>query len=117
MKLDDYSKILLATSQINMLANNLNQVKSGRALFKALNNRPFLNDETATETETDTEIDKALNKAVDKLTAIYQKLADVLNDIDAVSPIDERISKVPGEILLFGMDETEEEYYEQTENE
>lgn len=110
MKLDDYSKILLATSQINMLANNLNQIKSGRWVFESL---PFLNQ---AETEINAEIDKALRSTVEKLSNVFEELAVFLDGIDAVSPIDVRISKAASEILLFDKDETEEEYLEQIES-
>lgn len=51
-------------------------------------------------------------KAIEgKLTDVYQEAANFLNDQDAVCKIDINLLERPSDILIFGMDDTEEDYY------
>jgi len=99
--LDDFSKILIATGNINYVAN---------ALSTLLAQRKMLTGDNKEIQEINAEMEAELADTVEQLSGIYERLLDHMNDRDAVCEIDVRLSKVPCEILLEGMDEVCTEY-------
>lgn len=99
--LDYFSKILIATGNINYVANALSTLLAQRKTFTG-DNRAFK--------ETNAEMEAELADTVEQLSGIYERLLDYMDDQDAVCQIDVRLSKVPYEILIEGMDEVETEY-------
>lgn len=104
MRLDSFSKILLATGQINYMAASMHAVNE---------QMKFIPDEKKIHAEGIAERDIMLAEVVSDLMPIMEKLADLLNNRDCVCAIDERVSKVPFEILIDGKDECEELYDEE----
>ncbi len=100
-KLDSFKKILLATGQINYLASAIQEVIEGSKM----------NEDVISAISDRAEAQKdALNQAVGGLASIMEMLAEIANDHDFTLPIDERISRVPFEILLHDMDDVESDY-------
>ena len=86
-KLDSFKKILLATGQINYLASAIQEVIEGSKMNE--------------------DVISAISGG---LASIMEMLAEIANDHDFTLPIDERISRVPFEILLHDMDDVESDY-------
>lgn len=103
-KLDSFSKILVATGQINYLASCINSVNTAIKMIP---------DEKGVHTDSIKDRDDILTEAADKLAAIMEDLADLMNDQDFAQTIDVRLTKAPFGVLLHGMDETEVEYESQ----
>jgi len=100
-KLDSFSKILIATGQINYLASQINMTNI------AIKSVP---DELGWRAEGIKDRDEALAETVMKLSDIMQELADLMNNQDFTQEIDARITKAPFEILIHGMDDVTTEY-------
>lgn len=99
-RLDNFSKILLATGQINFVANTLKSVING---YKTLPVTDF--SKTAISDH-----EEKLAGVLGELTMTLQSLADYMNDGSMVCQIDERVSSAASEILFFDMDEVETDY-------
>jgi len=97
MKLDNFSKILLATSTINYLASSLDSVTKQIQSLKE-------DDVFAYRIHTSNEI---LNNAVISLGQIMEALGEGLNNMDSVCPIDERVTSPAFDIIIHGKDDTE----------
>lgn len=105
-KLESFAKILLATGQINYMAASLEGVTKDYRLLsttEATKGEKFIRDGLI-------EKEKMLKKVSDHLNVIMENLADFLNNRDCVCVIDSRISKVPFEILIDGMDDPNKDY-------
>lgn len=100
-KLDSFSKILIATGQINYMASMINGVNE---------QMKFIHDEKGIHAAGIKEKDEKLSEVVEKLSAIIDDMGNLINSHDCVCEIDERVSKVPFEILIHGMDDTETDY-------
>lgn len=109
-KLDDFSKILLATSTINYMASNLNDVKR---------DYEFLNSDSTNERSQIA--DKAMKDGLENhkkyLASTLKRLCDTIEELgnymdgrDMVCAIDERVYDAPLDILLHGKDEVENSY-------
>lgn len=103
IKLDNFSKILLATAQINYQAASLNGVVEQQKLMG-------LRTEIG---ERIRQTDEVLQNAANSLTQIMVRMADYINNVDCICPLDVRVSRVPFEILVHGKDETEKSYEEE----
>ena len=97
-KLDSFSKILIATGQINYMASSINSVNM---------QIKTVSDDKGTFKHRIDQRDKALADAVCKLGEVMEDLGDLINVQDCISPIDERVSNVPFEIIIHGKDEIE----------
>jgi hypothetical protein len=112
-RLDSMSKILLATSTINYMANTLNDVISNYKMIITVNSTP---DSPQTEFSKNVmaeglkEKEDFIAEMVKKLSGVVEELADYLNGADMVCEIDQRINNVPCEILLLGKDLVERDY-------
>ena len=100
-KLDPFKKILLATGQINYLSSTIQEVIEGAKIYEVMDG--IISDRVEAQRET-------LDQAAKELTSIMETLAEIANGQDFVLPIDERISRVPFEILLHDMDDVEMDY-------
>jgi hypothetical protein len=89
-KLDSLSKILIATGQINYMAASIDSVNEQ---IKMIPDKQEL-----------------LAEVVTKLGAIMEDMGNLINGQDCICHIDERVSKVPFEIIIHGMDDTEKDY-------
>src|SRR6188768_1272979 len=97
MKLDNFSKIQLSTFGLQWMANSINQMAIQLE---------------ATEVNTQGFKD-ALDELESKLSELYEQTADFLNSQDAISTIDVSMMERISDVLLFGKDDTEEDYYSQ----
>lgn len=104
-RLDAFSKILLATGQINWMANSLNGVIADYRMVTSASDgksqnliKEFLKDKEA-----------FMDEVVGALSKIMEDLGDYLNNGDMVSEIDIRVGKAPFDIL-HGKDEVERDY-------
>lgn len=101
MKLDLFSKILIATGQINYMAASINganeQIK-------------FIPDKEKIHAEGIAQREECLAKVVKMLTPIMEEMGNLINAQDCICHIDTRVSQVPFEILIHGMDDTDENY-------
>ncbi len=100
-KLDYFSKILLATGQINYMASIVDGVNNE---IKWLPNQDGILSAGISERE------EVLKSIVDDLTNTLEKLGDLMNGQDMCKPIDERITAPAFHILVHGEDELETEY-------
>ncbi|CAG5001661.1 hypothetical protein DYBT9275_02715 [Dyadobacter sp. CECT 9275] len=109
-KLDNMSKILLATSTINYMANTINGV--------IIDFQNIENCQTTTQSDWPKQImaeslknkQEFMAEMTKKLSDIVEEFGNYLNDNDIVCEIDMRINRAPCEILLLGMDECENSY-------
>lgn len=62
------------------------------------------------------EFDDALHSTVKSLAKIMEDLGNLINNRDAISPIDVRVGNVPFEIIILGMDDVEESYEDEEED-
>lgn len=96
MQLDTLSKIQIASFGIQYMANSMQQLKNSTQ-FAGLDISQGYDD---------------MLKAIEqKLTDVYQEAADFLNAQDAISQIDINLLERPSDVLLFGKDDTETDYY------
>jgi len=109
-KLDNMSKILLATSTINYMANTINGVIIG---FQNIENC-----QTTTQSDSLKRImaeslkakEEFMDDIVKKMSDMVEEMSYFINDSGMICEIDQRINRVPCEILLLGMDECENSY-------
>lgn len=92
-KLDNFSKILLATQTINYLSGCLDRVTLSLAPIK---------DDSVIELRERNE--KMLKSMAEKTADLCNELGDFMNAIDCVCPIDERIVK-PAMDIINGADD------------
>jgi type I restriction-modification system DNA methylase subunit len=101
-RLDKLSKILIATGAVNTLSATLSsEAKDLRRLYKDLNLETSL---------VSGEIDRELDKTIEKLKDIIFELTNLMDNHGFTQAIDERMMKVPSEILFGDMDEIENHY-------
>lgn len=100
-KLDLFSKILIATGQINYMASLINSVNE---------QIKFVPDKEGYHKEGIKSRDDLLNEVVIKLAAIMEEMGNCINEHDCLCTIDERVAKVPFEIIIHGMDNVEDDY-------
>lgn len=103
MKLDSFHKILIATGQINYMAASLDSVNSE---IKTIPDPQGVHRDGIEDRK------KALAETVEKLTVVMNNLGDCINRWDCLCEIDQRVAKVPFEIMVEGKDETDELYEE-----
>lgn len=109
MKLDSLSKILIATGQINYMAASIDSVNE---------QIKFIPDENGFHKDGIKEKDECLSDVALRLAAIMEDMGNLINSWDCICHIDERVSKVPFEILIHGEDDTEKDYdYEREQQE
>lgn len=106
-KLNAFSKILIATSQINYMANSIN---SANEVIK------MLPDSRGALKEGIKERDDALEETVKKLGEVMEDLGNLINNHDCICKLDERVAKVPFEIIIEGKDDTEKDYDEELDS-
>ncbi len=94
MKLDNFSKIQIAVFGIQYMANSMASLS--RQIEGIERPDPFK---------------QYLEKLHKQLSDIYEEAADLINDHDTARTIDVNLLTVPSDILLFGMDDTEKDYY------
>ncbi len=103
-KLDSFSKIIVATSAINYMANQLSavneQVKMIAATHKGGGDMGVFEDSINAK-------DEALAEAVKKLGEIMEELGNCINNCDATCRIDERVTKEAFNIIVHGKDNIE----------
>ncbi|MBO9657521.1 MAG: hypothetical protein J7527_01725 [Chitinophagaceae bacterium] len=104
MKLDSLSKILLATGQINYLSASIDGVNEQIRM---------LPDENGFHAGGIQERDELLADVAVRLAGIMEDIGNLINDQDCLCPLDARVTKVPFEICVLGMDDTEEQYEEE----
>lgn len=100
MKLDDFSKIQIATFGIQYLCHSL----SSSSMMDFV--KPTTEDNSKMASD-------MFQKVLDvrrNLETIYEDLFNYYNATNSICAIDERILKVPSEILLRKMDDTEKSY-------
>lgn len=100
-KLDSLSKILIATGQINYMAASIDSVNEQIKMIP---------DKQEFHAGGIKERDELLAEVVTKLGAIMEDMGNLINGQDCICHIDERVSKVPFEIIIHGMDDTEKDY-------
>lgn len=100
-KLDDFSKIVLATSSIAYMASQINRV------ILSTPNPP----DAATEYNLEEGRD-LLTFSLQRLIPIMNALATHLNDAGIARHIDERATSPAFEVCVYGFDETETDYSE-----
>jgi len=100
-KLDSLSKIIIATGQINNMAVSIDSVNE---------QMKFIPDKEGVHKDGIESKSEVLAETVVKLTAIMEELGDLINNHDCICHLDTRVSKVPFEILLHGMDDCEQDY-------
>lgn len=103
-KLDSLSKILVATSAINYMANTLFSVN--QQMRQVVHLKPEL--EKVHGSGMDYR-DSLLANTVVKLGQIMEELGNCMNEQDCISPIDVRITKEAFSIILEGNDDVEQE--------
>jgi hypothetical protein len=101
MKLDNFSKILIATGQINYMAASIDGVNEQ---MKTIPDPDNIHSPGIKEAE------EVLEDTVNRLCAILENLGDLINDHDCICHIDTRVAKVPFEILIHGQDDTDTDY-------
>ena len=100
-KLDSLSKILIATGQINYMAASIDSVNEQIKMIP---------DKQGFHADGIKERDELLAKVVTKLGAIMEDMGNLINSQDCICHIDVRVSKVPFEIIIHRMDDTEKDY-------
>lgn len=101
MKLDSLSKILIATGQINYMAATIDAVTIPLEC---------MGDDSMIKREMMQGNHDVLKEAVQDLSEIMEKIGNYINNRDIICAIDVRVSKVPFEILISGMDDTNNDY-------
>jgi hypothetical protein len=104
-KLNNLSKILIATGQINYMASSIYDVNQ-QMKFSGLDKKDAHKEGVEAK-------DELLEDVVERLAGIMEDLGNLINAHDCVCHIDERVSKVPFEIVVHGMDDVEADYEEQ----
>lgn len=99
-RLDSFSKILIATAQVNYMAAAINGVNEQ---IKFLKDNPF-------HQEGIKQRDAILAQTEDKLSDIMEDLGNYMNNNDCLTKIDERVTTVAFNIIQRGMDEVETIY-------
>lgn len=97
-KLDSFSKIIVATSAINYMANSLSTVNQQMKMIP---------DEKGYHADGIKQKDELLNSVVNKLGDIMEELGNCINNCDAICPIDERVTSEAFAIILHGKDDVE----------
>ena len=106
-KLDSLSKIIIATGQINYMANSISTVNEQIKFI--LDKDGFHRDGIEARTT-------VLLDTVVKLGFIMEELGNFINDTDCICHIDERVAQVPFEIIIQGMDDCEIDYSKHKKN-
>lgn len=101
-KLDSFSKIIVATSAINYMANSLSTVNQQVKMVAHLRPEEKHIFEDGIKAK-----DEALADAVKKLGEIMEELGNCINNCDAICEIDERVTKEAFAIILHGKDDVE----------
>jgi hypothetical protein len=101
MKLDSLSKILIATGQINYMAASIDSVNE---------QMKFLQDKEGFHKEGIEAKDELLKEVVSDLSEIMEKMGNLINNQGCICHIDQRVAKVPFNVLIHNMDECEEDY-------
>ena len=96
-KLDQQSKILLATQTINYLSHQLYGLNRQ---LKFIGDDPVM-------AERIKENEKVLNGTVERLSRLVEDLSNYMNGIDAVNPIDAKVALAANRILLFNQDDVD----------
>ena len=107
-KLDSFSKILVATGQINYMAASINGVNE---------QMKFVPDTNGYHKDGIKAKDDLLDEVVVKLGAIMEDMGNLINGHDCICTIDERVGRVPFEIIVHQMDDTETDYEAEAEKE
>ena len=107
-KLDAFSKILIATGQINYMAASINGVNE---------QMKFIPDKDGIHKDGIKAKDDLLDEVVEKLGLIMEDMGNLINSHDCICTIDERVGKVPFEIIVHKMDDTEIDYEADAERE
>jgi hypothetical protein len=100
-KLDSLSKILIATGQINYMAASIDSVNEQIKMIP---------DENGYHAEGIKQRNELLAETVISLTEIMKKMFSLIVNQDCICTIDDRVSQVPFEILIEGMDDTTKDY-------
>lgn len=108
-KLDNFSKILLATGQINYMASSIDGVTSD---IRSLSRDPKYDPRGWHKSRAEAN-DRVLGETVRKLAKIMEEMGNYINACDIICPLDERVAKVPFEIVISEMDDTEKKYDEE----
>lgn len=112
-RLDNMSKILLATSTINYMANTINGVSGDYRLILSVNSAPESTISEIFKKATEDDLVAQQNFLSDmtaRLSGIVEEFADYINSKDMICQIDQRINSVPCDILLLGKDLVDEDY-------
>lgn len=97
-KLDPLSKIIIATGQINFMSAHIHVANSQIRLIP---------DQYGFQKDGLDERNSLLNEVVENLGDIMEKLGNLINSYDMATPIDERVSEVPFDIVVHGNDDIE----------
>lgn len=98
-KLDNISKIMLATGSINYMATAINSVNEQIKMVPD----PEGYHKEGIETR-----DQLLARTVKRLGNIMEELGNLMNNQDCIAPIDVRATTPAFEIILHGKDDVEE---------
>lgn len=101
-RLDSFSKILIATGQINYMASSIDGVNE-QIKISGLGEKD-VHKEGLQQRE------RVLSEVVRDLSKVMNKLGDIINSHDCICAIDMRIAKIPFEIIVSGMDEVDNDY-------
>lgn len=106
-KLDSFSKILIATGQINYMASAINglnvQMKMTGLAKKDVH------------AEGVKEKDELLEETVNKLAAIMEDLGNYMSNNDCICNIDVRLTTEAFKIIIHKQDDVEKDYTEEDE--
>lgn len=101
-KLDSFSKILIATAQINYMSANLDAVND-QMKMAGLSKAKF-------HKEGIDERDRLLSDVVVRLADIMEDLGNNMTNTDCLSAIDVRVTTPAFEIIVHGKDDVEKDY-------
>jgi len=101
-KLDNQSKILLATAQIAFMTKTIESARVN--LISGSPEKDSVPGKLAADHE------EFLNSIVAELSVLMEEIGDHMNGHDMICRIDERISAAPFAILVHGQDDVEEDY-------
>lgn len=107
-KLDEFNKILLATSTINYMASALEGVRRDYQIISSVNNEKGNTVKAINEGLVSK--NKKMANTLKKLCAVIEDLGNYLDGHDIICPIDSRVYSVPLNILLHKMDEEDTVY-------
>lgn len=105
-KLDDFSKILLATQSIVYMASSINGVYQINKMMLHDIHRAEIDDKfmkTSIEEKA-----KVLFDTVEKLKAIMEDMGNYINAVDLICPLDVRVTEAAFQIVIGGKDNVEE---------